>query len=73
MIRGCGCEFMQRTRGEARSEAGVELEKAVRRHAWFHRKPGSSRVSENGPIRRMLLQLRPVLHLGVSGSRAARA
>jgi hypothetical protein len=50
MIRGCGCRFMQRTRGEAGSEAGVELEKAVRRHAWFHRKPGSSRVNENCPL-----------------------
>jgi len=25
MIRGCGCWFMQRTRGEAVNEAGVDL------------------------------------------------
>jgi hypothetical protein len=70
-----GCGFMQRTRGEAEagSEVGVELEKAVRRHAWFRRKPGSSRVSESGRLQAMLLQLRPLLHLGGSGGRAARA
>ena len=55
MIRDCGRGFMQRTGGEAGSAAGVELEKAVQRHAWFHRKPGSCRVSEKGPLRGMRL------------------
>ena len=31
MIRGCGCGFMQRTRGEAGSEGRVERRKAVRK------------------------------------------
>jgi hypothetical protein len=63
MIRGCGCGFIQRTGGEAGSGARVELEKAVRGHTWFRRKPSSSGVSENGPLPAMRLQLRPRLHL----------
>ena len=49
---------MRRTRGEAGSEAAVEPRRAARRHAWFLRRPDSSRVSEDGLLQRMLSKLR---------------
>jgi len=54
------------------NEAKGEPRRGVRRHAWFHCKPGSCRVSEDGPLQAMLSKLRSsLLHPGVSGSRVA--
>src|ERR1700737_3731668 len=64
---------MRRTRGEAGSEAEVEPRRAVRRHAWFRRRPGSSRVREDGLLQRMLSKLRSALESGAGRSRVEEA
>src|SRR5271166_6284228 len=70
MIRDCGCGFMQRTRGEAGSEAGVELERAVQRRTWFRRRLDSSIATEADRRAAMLVKQLCSLRRGAVGSRA---
>ena len=56
-VRGWGCAFMRRARRVAENGAGVELLRAARGHASLRRTQDSSRMSEEGQLRAMLLQL----------------
>jgi len=62
---------MQRTGGKAVNEAGVAPKRVVRRHSWFHRKPGSSRVSGDGRLQAMLSKLEFLVDSVASRSRVA--
>ena len=42
---------------EVESEAEVARQRAVRQHAWFRRRPDSSRVSESGRETMMLAKV----------------
>ena len=45
--------MLRTVRVEVESGAGVARQQAARRRAWFHRTPGSSRVSVAGPWKAM--------------------
>ena len=58
--------FMRRRRRMAENGAGVELRRAVRRHASLRRRRDNSRMSEDGLLQAMLLQLGCSLNRQVS-------
>ena len=57
---------MRPARRMAENGAGVELRRAVGGHAWLRRTQDNSRMSEDGPLQAMLLQLRWFVNREVS-------
>ncbi len=57
---------MRRTRRMGENGAGVELRRAVRGHASLRRTEDNSRMSEDGLLQAMLLELRWFLNPEVS-------